>query len=340
MSASMRIVGKCLALGVVGLLLVSVYVLVPARAKAVAFPDGKRFALSIIDDTDLTTLERIRPIYDLLHKHRIRTTKTIWVFESNQASYPSNKGDTLRDPAYRSFILDLQAKGFEIALHGVRGGSSHRDDISRGLEEYKDILGAYPRMHINHAHNQDNLYWGRHRFSFAPYRLLGGLVFGRFAGQDPESEHFWGDLAHQHIRYVRQFTFPEINLLNVYPSIPYRLPDKPWVNYWFPTSNGANADHFVELLKRDNLDRLEREGGVSLVYAHMGAGSFSRNGRVDPRVAERLEDLASRNGWFAPASDILDYLKQQPAWSEQLTFRQTVRLETLFISNRLLYNAD
>ena len=85
-----------------------------------------------------------------------------------------------------------------------------------------------------------------------------------------------------------------------------------------------------------NLDRLEREGGVCLVYSHMGAGSFNRDGGPDPRFESRLKDLASRNGWFAPASEILDYLRAQPGWRADLSFRETVRLEILFLWNATL----
>ena len=71
---------------------------------------------------------------------------------------------------------------------------------------------------------------------------------------------------------------------------------------------------------QETLDRLEREGGLCLVFAHMGAGSFNRGSGVDPRFEARIKDLASRNGWFAPASEILDYLQQQPGFEADLDF--------------------
>jgi hypothetical protein len=158
----------------------------------------------------------------------------------------------------------------------------------------------------------------------------------QFEGEKEESRYFWGDLLKTHVRYVNQFTYGDINLLAVNPSMPYRLADKPYVNYWFPTADGDNLDWFEELLKPDNLDRLEREGGVCLVYTHMGAGSFNQGSGVNPRFEARLKDLASRNGWFVPASEILDYLRTQPGWSGELTFRETVRLEVLFLWNAIV----
>jgi hypothetical protein len=311
------------------------YILYPPPGRSIEFPEGKRFAFSIVDDTDMVTLERAKPLYDLLHAYGLRTTKTVWVMESSEPSHSPNQGDSLRDSGYRAFIVDLQRRGFEIALHGVRGGSSERADVQAGLDEYRQVVGRDPNLHVNHSLNLDNVYWGEHRWSFPPYRWLYAWFGDRpFAGHDPASKHFWGDLVQQRITYVNQFTFADINLLNVTASFPYHLPDKPYVNLWFPTANGDNLDAFEALTSADNLDRLEREGGVSLVYTHLSAGSFNTDeGGVEPRFEARLRDIAGRDGWFAPASEILDYLKSQPGWREVPSWRERVRLETLFLWN-------
>ena len=117
-----RRIAKTLVLIFVAVVSVVAYFLYPPEPRAIAFPGGKQFAFSIVDDTDLATLERVKPLYELLYRYGIRTTKTVWVLESNEPAHSPNRGDSLRDPAYLSFILDLKSKGFEIALHGVRGG--------------------------------------------------------------------------------------------------------------------------------------------------------------------------------------------------------------------------
>jgi len=328
---------KVLAFILVALISAIVYFLYPPEPRPITFPDGKRFAFTIVDDTDMATLERVKPLYELLHRYGLRTTKTVWVLESTELTHSPNQGESLHDSAYRAFILDLKSKGFEIALHGVRGGSSPRRDIISGLEEFRGLLGQYPVIHVNHSLNRDNVYWGEHRWSFAPFRWAYAFISKHeFSGQDSSSNYFWGDLLKEHVQYVNQFTYGDINLLMVNPSMPYRLADKPYVSYWFPTADGDNLDRFVDLLRTENLDRLEREGGVCLVYAHMGAGSFNRDSGADPRFEDRLNDLSSRNGWFAPASEILDYLKNQPGWRPDLSFRETVRLEVLFLWNAIL----
>lgn len=308
----------------------------PPGVPAITFPEGRKFAFSIVDDTDMATLERVRPVYAVLDRYGLRTTKTIWVFPGKESPHDPDRGDALSDPAYRDFILDLQRKGFEIALHGVRGGSSKRDQTLAGLEAFRSTLGQYPRMFINHSLNEENLYWGHHRYTLAPLRWATGLARPYdFSGHNPQSEYFWGDVARQHIQYVRRFTYSEINLLAVNPDMPYQLEDKPYVNLWFPTANGDRVVDFIELLKDENLDRLEREGGVCLVYAHLGAGSFNQNGAADPRFEERIRALTRRNGWFVPASQILDHLRQQPTWTGRLSLRNRIRLDMKYVIQRL-----
>jgi hypothetical protein len=302
----------------------------------IPFPAGKRFAFSIIDDTDMATLDRLKPIYAVLEQRGLRTTKTVWMYEASELSKPANRGDSLRDPAYRQFILDLQRKGFEIALHGVRGGSSRRADVIRGFEDFKATFGSYPRMYINHAANRENIYWGSHLFSFALYRWIAGLAIRQeFSGHDPASPYFWGDVAKDRVQYVRRFTFGASNLLAVNPSFPYRLAEKPYVSFWFPTANGNRVIEFDRLLRPENIARLEREGGVCLVYAHLGSGSYNTSDGIDARFVERITQLSARNGWFVPASEILDHLRAQPSWTGKLSFRERLRVDTTFIVQRL-----
>lgn len=313
--------------------------LTTSTPRPMTFPGGKRFAFSIVDDTDLTTLERIRPIYDILTRHRLRTTKSVWVLPTGDTRNETNRGESLSDPAYLAFIKDLQNRGFEIALHGVRGGSSDRTDIIRGLEQFDRELGRGPTMHINHSRNLDNVYWDSTRYLLPLYRWPQNLRRRESYGHDSGSAHFWGDLLQARVRYVRQFTFSEINLLKINPSMPYHRPDAPYVNLWFQTSNGANINAFEALLQPENLDQLEREGGVCLVYAHLGAGSFNQPGALE-RFEARIADVVSRNGWFAPASEILDHLSKQPGWTGVAGALESWRMETQFVVGRVTHGVS
>ena len=180
------------------------------KHSVIPWPDRKKFAFSIIDDTDNATIENITPVYNLLDSLNLRTTKTVWVYPPRD----SFKGTSISDgEEYLNFIKSLIGKGFDIELHGVGSGSFQRDEIVKGIEKFKELLGRYPQIHINHSQNPDNLFWGYKRFVF-PLRWIIKLLFSShkiFKGDDEKSKHFWGDIAKKHIKYIRNHVFNEIN---------------------------------------------------------------------------------------------------------------------------------
>jgi hypothetical protein len=142
-------------------------------------------------------------------------------------------------------------------------------------------------------------------------RLLMRRPLTGSAGEDEGSPHFWGDAALRHVRYVRNLTFTGLDTLGADPCMPYHDARKPLVNAWFSSSDGHTVAHFNYLLAPDRVDALEANGGVAVVYTHFTDG-FVRDGRVDAVFEERLRQLAGRSGWFAPASEVLDWLEGQP----------------------------
>lgn len=294
-----------------------------------SFPEGKRFAFTILDDTDDATVENVGPLYGLLAELGMRTTKTVWPVDCPEGSKNFFAGSTLADPDYRAFCLDLQARGFEITWHGATMESSRRERTEAGLERFRELFGDYPRIHVNHGQNRENLYWGAKRYGFWPLRLLASRSRSRsyrFDGEVEGSPYFWGDLCREHCRFTRNFTFAEINTARMDPHSPYRLDSTPWVNFWFSTSDAPDAAAFRRLVTREAVDRLREEEGYCILSTHLGKG-FVREGRVDPGVEEALRHLAGHDdGWFVPASDILEYLLARRA-RERLTPTQRLRLE-------------
>ena len=114
----------------------------------------------------------------------------------------------------------------------------------------------------------------------------------------------------QHIRYIRGLTFGDIDLRRRDPLVSYRMPGtEPWSNLWFSGCDGHTVREFTDLLRPDALDRLERDGGICIVYTHFASG-FVRGGSVDGAFEDRLRDLAMRPGWFVPAGTLLDRLTE------------------------------
>jgi hypothetical protein len=277
----------------------------------IKFPGGRQFAFTIFDDTDDASLGNITPVYELLSRLGLRTTKSVWplpcVLDEPCA------GASLQDVQYLGFVRNLKQDGFEIGLHGMRNCSTTRDDIRRGLSEFERLIGHLPRSHSNHSSNRDNLYWGPARLSNGIHRTLYrlGTRFRRdsfYNGHLQGSQYFWGDLCRDHITYVRNFVFATVNLNPIGAAIPYHDDLRPFVKYWFCSCEGKNCNAFCLLLSEQNQDQLEAEGGVCIVYTHLSR-RFVENGELNPRFEYLARRLAKKNGWFVPVSTLLDYLR-------------------------------
>ena len=79
-----------------------------------------------------------------------------------------------------------------------------------------------------------------------------------------------------------------------------------------------------------------REHGVSIVYTHFGKG-FYENGQLKATFRERLRDLASRDGWFVPASELLDYLRRRRGEETELSLGEKLRLKVTWLWEKALH---
>ena len=304
------------------------------------FPDNKRFAFSILDDTDDSTLQNVKPVYDLLRKLGFRTTKTVWPLNCPEGSRIFFAAETLQNGPYLDFVRCLAADGFEIAFHGATMESSRRERTIQALEFLKSEFGYYPRLFCNHGHNRENLYWGYRRFQTAGLRQLARATRREpahyYSGELEGSEYFWGDLCKKYIRYVRNFTFNKVDLLAVDPFMPYRLSETTYVNYWFSTADAPDVYAFNRLLSNEAIDVLERKQGVCIVSTHLGKG-FVKNGNLNPETANILQYLAGKAGWFVPVSDVLDYLlKVRNSSNAGLSRYMRLKIETRFLFDKMM----
>lgn len=277
------------------------------------FPGNKTFAFTVFDDTDNATVQNVKPIYDLLDELGFRTTKSLWIYPPRD----DFGGQCVEDSEYLNFLRELQEKGFELASHGVGSGSFSRQEILHGFERFRELFGDYPRVHANHARNPDNLYWRpKDRFTF-PLSLVIQLAqhlkrsIPEVGGHVEHASCFWGDWAKEHIRYIRDLTFNDVNTLARDPRMPYKRPGKEvYTNYWFSSSDGHTVQEYNALTQPENIDRLEREGGVCIVYTHFASG-FVKQGRVNEQFAAHMKELAARDkGWFVPVGQLLDHMRR------------------------------
>jgi hypothetical protein len=294
----------------------------------IAWPDGKRFAFSVFDDTDWATLDNVKGVYACLADCGFRTTKSVWVVDGD----PSRGrciGQTCDNPDYLRWILDLQAGGFEIGFHNCTWHGLPRSGIQAALQRFAELFGHDPLTAANHTGVTDGIYWADARLSGWRRHLYNLLTrfrnSGKYRGQIEGDEYFWGDLCRQKIKYFRNFTFPDINTLKACPFMPYYDPKRPYVNHWFASSDGHEVDTFNRCLAEANQDRLEEEGGACIMYTHFACG-FQKDGRLDTRFQELMKRLGKKNGWFVPVAVLLDYLLKVQG-RHQITDGERRRLE-------------
>lgn len=300
------------------------------------WPGGKPFAFTIVDDTDASTVENTKPVYDLLSDLGIHTTKTVWPLHPSDK--PGYAYGSLEDAAYRDWVLALRDQGFEIAIHGTTDGSSPRERILAGLERFRETLGGDPRMHVNHVGQRDNIYWyedrlvGPPRWIYQAWRVLKRRPAASL-GHHSGTPYFWGDLVRDHIEYVRNFTFTEINTLKLDPWMPYHSPAHPYVKYWYSASQGTDCRRLNALLSESAQDRLAAEGGCCIAYTHFGFG-FAENGRLNDDFRRLMTRLAGLGGYFAPVSTILDHLRARPGWREKIGSLDLQRLQWRWLQEK------
>jgi hypothetical protein len=309
----------------------------------IIWPDGKKFAFTVFDDTDAATLGNVQYLYSFLADQGFRTTKSVWSSNSdNDDDTTLFEGSTCDEPDYLSWLYELEKKGFELGWHGNASHSSKRMNCIRGLKRFNELFGYWPKSYANHLSNAENIYWSGDRlsgFNTVIYNLLTRYNhYRRFQGHVETSEYFWGDHCRERIKYVRNFVFREINSLKVCPYMPYHDSTKPYVNYWFASSEGGTVKSFSECLSEKNQDILEEQGGACIMYTHFGQG-FAMGGKIDTKVKSLMERLARKNGWFVPVSTMLDYILKVRGHHD-IAEKERKYLERKWLMHKILVGAS
>ncbi len=303
---------------------------------AVVWPEGKTFAFTVFDDTDDATLENVGRVYSFLADCGIRTTKSVWVVSGDPAQ-GSHAAPTCDDVGYRQWLLDLKQQGFEIGFHNCTWHGTPREGVQAGLKQFATIFGNDPATAANHTGVDESMYWGDARLSHwrkAVYNLLTRFHNrGKYRGHVEGDVYFWGDLCQQSIKYFRNFTFKDVNTLKSCPFMPYHDPLKPYVNYWFASSDGHDVRMFNECVSEANQDRLEEEGGACIMYTHFASG-FAGDGALDPRFRQLITRLSKKNGWFVPVVTLLDHLLQVNG-HHQISNAERARIERKWLWQKL-----
>jgi hypothetical protein len=309
----------------------------PRPPRPSAWPQGHRFALTMVDDPDGAHVANVKPVYDLLAGLGMRTTKLVWMFQGD--SHATRHGSACDDPAYLAWVLALQQQGFEIGVHNAAPVTSPRQRTAQALARFRALFGPHPLVHCNHTGCREGIYWGDARLSGWRRPLYNLLTRGRrrgvFRGHIAGDPLYWGDLCQAQVRYVRNFVFDALNTLAVCPEMPYHDPAKPDVNFWFAATEGPTLRSFLRHFTVPNIDRLVAAGGLCIAYVHFAQG-FAPNGRLAPEFRQRLAYIAAQDGWFAPVSEVLEYLRQNASPAERSISPPRLRqLELRWLASKL-----
>ncbi len=304
--------------------------------KPVAWPDGKRFAFSVFDDTDSATLENVSGVYSFLADCGFRTTKSAWMVDGDPQR-GEFVGSTCDDHEYLRWLLDLQSRGFEIGWHNCTWHGLPRPSVQSALQKYADLFGHNPATGTNHTGVEDSIYWGEARLTgwrTSLYNVFTGFRNrGLYRGHIDGDDYFWGDLCREKIKYYRNFVFWDINTLKTCPWMPYHDPLKPYVNYWFASTDGHDVNAYTRCINEANQDRLEAEGGACIMYTHFAKG-FWQTGALDAEFRRLMTCLARKNGWFVPVATMLDHLLQVHG-GRDITDSQRRRLEWKWLREKI-----
>ena len=310
-------------------------------ASPITWPEGKRFAFTVFDDTDWATLAGVRPVYSFLRDCGFRTTKSCWVVRGDPGR-GRGQGDTCEDDAYLRWLLDLQAQGFEIGWHNATWHGTPREGTVAALDRFAGLFGHPPFTAANHTTADEAIYFADRRLSGLHAALYGLFTYwrnrGRFRGDRPGDPYFWGDLCRQRIKYYRNFVFRDVNTLKACPHMPYYDASRPYVNAWFASSDGHDADTFVRCLDEAGQDRLEAEGGACIMYTHFAAG-FVNGHRLEPRFETLMRRLAAKRGWFVPVAELLDHL-QGAAGPREITAAERAKLQRRWLREKILVGTN
>lgn len=306
----------------------------------IQWPGGKGFAFTVFDDPDGDTLSARRYVYPLLCDLGFRTSKAVWPIGPLRER--NSPGETCSDAEYRKDAQALQTKGFEIAYHNAAPHSCTRQEVIASLETFRDYFGQYPSSMANH-YNSDAIYWGQARLTGLLRRGMYNAVTrgknrNRFSGHKQDSPYFWGDVCLEKIRYCRNLVYRDINTLRACPWMPYRDNERPYVAAWFSATEGAHAPAFLSSICEQNQDRLEAEGGLCIMYTHFGHGFVERN-KPHPEFSRLMTRLSRKNGWFAPVTSILDFLREHHG-VHTLTSQQRNSLEWSWLAAKCLHGTS
>lgn len=277
------------------------------------YPAPYRFAFTIVHDADSAYSQRLAPLFDTFDALGLQVTVSAFAFWADWArngdiwsewrtasAFDAPVAVPFCDPIERRFYQDLASRGHEVALHTPSDTSNTREQIIAAFEAFKDTFGHYPSVYTEHSSksNKDAQSNEGADASSAYYCREVLLQYDPWVWVD-------GDGALPEDSDEKFFEIPPTApLVNQRARARYGL-----ANAFVRTGKWSwgDGDGFLAGYSKENIDTLERDGGIALAYTHLNAGWLDPNTRqMRDDIQQRLRYLADKGGWFVPAGEILD----------------------------------
>jgi hypothetical protein len=285
----------------------------PADGIGCRYPPGYRFAFTIVHDADSAYSGRLAPLFDVFDDLGLRITASafafwanwarggdIWTEWRNSSLFTAPVAVPLCDPAEQRFYQDLSARGHEVALHTPSDTSNTTEEVEQAFELFHEVFGHHASVYVEHSARSNKDAQSNE-------------------GANPDSPYYCRDVLLRYDPWVwvdgtgalrdnsdgKFFEIPPgVSPLNPHANERYGLSKA-----FMRTGRWARADGdgFLECYSEENIDTLERDGGIALVYTHLDyrwLDPATRRMRRD--IEARLRYLAAKPGWFVPAREILD----------------------------------
>jgi len=123
------------------------------------------FGFTIHDDTDTFDYRNGNATYQGFYNAGFLTSVSAWAETSwDKTGFVDNANQ-------RNWLLDLQSKGFELALHSATGGTDTRQTTINAFNNWSEYFG-FPMMYIEHSSNGEHLISGSGADATSNYYLL------------------------------------------------------------------------------------------------------------------------------------------------------------------------
>lgn len=282
------------------------------------YPGGHTFAFTIVHDADSAYSQRLAPLFEVFDALNMKITATVFVFWADWANngkiwsswnrvqdprqkLMAPKAVPLVDSTERDFYRKLAAEGHEIGMHTPSDTSDTTAQLQQAFEYFDEVFGHFPTIYVEHSHDSNQ-------------ETLGNQ------GENPRSEYFsLAMLKHYHpwVWVDGPLGLPSESESGYYDLIASQVApfsDEPAKRYGYDkifARTGkwklADGDGFLQEYSTSNVDELERNRGIALVYTHLDSKWLDPDThKMRGSLSDRLKYITSKNGWFVPASTILD----------------------------------